>query len=798
MMMKGIHSFSGEDTRTAMDTHNSEKQDLVFVRELFVKALTGVDAWHRPRPQPLSISIWLQTSVARAGTTDHLMYSLNYDVISRKVTRTVESGKFRSLEDVAEHVADAVLKDAAPNQWCKVHVKKPRALLRAGAAEIIIARQKQKAEKNAVSGKDYVIVKPEGTVDSVIIQKLQLVTIIGVNTIERMHKQNIVIDLILHKPPNDVEEGPFNRTYDFRACVDAVSNHVENSTYKTVEAFVTSVAEVVAQLGVWKVTVRAEKPSAITFADAAGVEITRTRDFFEENKNVYSEPMSPGIATPTQAVSGTSTPLFPQSGMELSGGVHTVYIAFGSNMGDSVANVRRALDELNSRNIKILATSSLYESEPMYVTDQDRFLNGVVKAETTLDPLALLDELKDIESNTLKRVKVVEKGPRSIDLDILLYDDLVMNHPRLNIPHIGMLSRTFVLKPLTDIVPSSQVHPLTAESYHQHLEELLAQGTDPTIQASSALRTLIPLPEGRRLALDPCTRTVPTQIMAIINVTPDSFSDAGKVNLDNVVETAEQFVAQGATILDVGGASSNPKSVDPGSDVEMQRVIPAIKALRASPKLAKIPISVDTYQSGVAEAAIKAGADIINDISAGRLDDKMFEVAARLKVPIILNHTRGTPQEMNSLAHYRVMDGEKAVADDSEEAVLEVVTQELEERVNAATEAGIPRWAIILDPGLGFAKNKSHNLTIIRRYHEFLCKREAFSGLTNLVGPSRKRFIGTITGKKEPSERVLGTAVAVTSLIAGGADIVRVHDVKEMVEVVKMADAIYRNVPEDN
>lgn len=779
---------------------------MVFVRELFVKALTGVDAWRRPQPQPVSISIWLQTSVALSGSTDHLIHSLNYDVISRKVTRMVESGKFRTMEDIAERVAREVLKDKIVGQWVRIQVKKPRALLRALNSEIIITRTKK--HQSISDPKDFTVVQGEGTIDVARINKLQLVTIIGVNTIERLHRQNVVIDLTLYKPlPNNSTATGFNPSYDFRGVVETVSSHVENSSYKTVEAFATSVAEVVCRFGVEKVTVRVEKPSAMTFADAAGVEITRSKEYFESAKDVsdsvaaslIASAETPSSLTPPRAQSSVN--LFPQSGGRGFSGLHTAYIAFGSNVGNTIENVRRAVMLLSKQNgiTKVLATSGLYQSEPMYVTDQDKFLNGVVKIETTLEPLLLLDALKDIEYKEMGRVKEVENGPRSIDLDILLYDDdLVMNHERLNIPHIGMLSRSFVLKPLIDLVGTSAVHPLTAETYQEHLDQVCkqdeSQELDPQIQASARLKTVIPLRENRKLIYDLMNhKTVPTQIMAIINVTPDSFSDGGKVDMENIVSVAEKAVSQGATILDVGGMSTHPKSKDPGVEEELNRVIPAITAMRKSQKLAHIPISIDTFRSEVADRAIALGADIINDISGGQLDARIFDIAKKYQVPIVLNHTRGTPQLMTRYADYS--DSESDEEDNSDQMVVDLVARELEERVNAALSAGLHRWQLILDPGIGFAKASHHNLAIIRNFAALRTKRDSLTGIPWLVGTSRKGFIGKITHsspKHQPEQRVWGTAATVTALIAGCADIIRVHDVGEMIQVVKMSDAIYR------
>jgi dihydroneopterin aldolase / 2-amino-4-hydroxy-6-hydroxymethyldihydropteridine diphosphokinase / dihydropteroate synthase len=266
--------------------------------------------------------------------------------------------------------------------------------------------------------------------------------------------------------------------------------------------------------------------------------------------------------------------------------------------------------------------------------------------------------------------------------------------------------------------------------------------------------------------------------MAILNLTPDSFSDGGKhaPNSIEIVQTVREMIQNGAGIIDIGGQSSRPNATEITAEEEIGRVVSAIKAIRQAG--ISIPISIDTYRAKVAVSAISAGADIINDVSAGSLDPAMFSTTAALNVPIILMHMRGTPQTMNSLAKY---DGD----------LIDIIGRELSERVEAAFLAGIRRWNILLDPGLGFAKTGQHNIEIMRRLEE-LRVQSALSGMPWVLGPSRKRFIEGITGEKVPGERVWGTAGAVAACVQGGADIVRVHDVAEMGKVVKMCDAIWR------
>jgi 2-amino-4-hydroxy-6-hydroxymethyldihydropteridine diphosphokinase/dihydropteroate synthase len=275
--------------------------------------------------------------------------------------------------------------------------------------------------------------------------------------------------------------------------------------------------------------------------------------------------------------------------------------------------------------------------------------------------------------------------------------------------------------------------------------------------------------------------------MAILNVTPDSFSDGGRnFRKQNSSEAdyyarlyskIEGFLESGATIIDVGGQTTAPNSPQVSGVEELARVVPAVQ-LFADRKPTDFAISIDTYRATVAEGAIKAGAHIINDVSAGQMDPNMLATMARLGSTVSLMHMRGTPETMNSLAEYP-------------DGLIPTIAKELMERVAEAEAAGIRRWRIILDPGIGFAKTGEQNLEILRRMDE-LRDWPGLRGLPWLLGSSRKRFIGTYTGVKKAERRQWGTAATVAASIQGGADIVRVHDVKEMVPVMKMSDAIWR------
>lgn len=263
-----------------------------------------------------------------------------------------------------------------------------------------------------------------------------------------------------------------------------------------------------------------------------------------------------------------------------------------------------------------------------------------------------------------------------------------------------------------------------------------------------------------------------TYLMGILNVTPDSFSDGGDFNsLDTALSQAIKMAENGADILDIGGQSTRPGAEQITLETELNRVIPIIKLIRQ--KLS-IPISIDTTKSEVAQAAINAGADIVNDISAGTFDQQMFSVVAKLNVPLILMHIRGTPETMQSLTNY----------DD----LISEIYQFFEVRIEAAIKAGIKRSHLIIDPGIGFAKTYSQNLEILRKIPVFKSL-----NLPILIGTSRKSFIGKIIGKNDPKKRVWGTATTCCAAIEKGANILRVHDVQEMNDVIKVADAIYKD-----
>ena len=262
-----------------------------------------------------------------------------------------------------------------------------------------------------------------------------------------------------------------------------------------------------------------------------------------------------------------------------------------------------------------------------------------------------------------------------------------------------------------------------------------------------------------------------TYLMGVLNVTPDSFSDGGLFHQpEAAIAQARTLIAADVDILDVGGQSTRPKAIEISLDEELERVLPIIQAVRQE---SDVPLSIDTTRAAVAQAAIDAGADIVNDISGATYDAEMLPVVAKLGVPIVLMHIRGTPQTMQQLTDYDDLIGD--------------ILALLKARIDAAIACGVARSRIAIDPGIGFAKTYTQSLEILRRLPEFRAL-----GYPLLIGASRKSFIGHILNQPDPQQRVWGTAAACCAAIAGKADLLRVHDVKEMKDVCRVADTLFR------
>jgi dihydropteroate synthase len=260
-----------------------------------------------------------------------------------------------------------------------------------------------------------------------------------------------------------------------------------------------------------------------------------------------------------------------------------------------------------------------------------------------------------------------------------------------------------------------------------------------------------------------------TRIMAILNATPDSFSDGGTYHSpEEAVQAGLNMLAQGADIIDVGGESTRPGAQSVSVEEELARVIPVIQQLRRQTDRF---ISVDTMKAPVAEAALEAGADIINDVSAFQNDPALFEVAARYGAGVVLMHMQGTPQTMQNSPCYT--------------GLIQDIATYLAQRLSLCEQAGISRQQIVIDPGIGFGKTLQHNLEILRNIPAF-----AANGPPVLIGASRKRFLGTLLGRENPRDRLAGNLGAAAWSILHGAHILRVHDVIDTCDMCTLMDTL--------
>ena len=263
-----------------------------------------------------------------------------------------------------------------------------------------------------------------------------------------------------------------------------------------------------------------------------------------------------------------------------------------------------------------------------------------------------------------------------------------------------------------------------------------------------------------------------TSIMGVINLTPDSFSDGGDLNSSKkVLDQVNQFLCNGVDIVDLGAQSTRPGAQEVGSNIEIRRLIPILKLIKS--KYPEILISVDTFNSDVAQEALLNGANWINDVTGGRRDKKILDVVSRFNCPFVITHSRGNSQTMNELSQY--------------DNVLSEVNCSLENLIKNALEKNISMNKIIVDPGIGFSKDLNQNLEILKNLSVF-----KNLNLPILIGASRKRFIGEILNENNPKERDIGT-LAISCLCSQlNIDIVRVHNVKLNYQILKVADRIYR------
>ena len=460
--------------------------------------------------------------------------------------------------------------------------------------------------------------------------------------------------------------------------------------------------------------------------------------------------------------------------------------------------------------MQILSHSALYETAPAYVADQPSFFNAAILAHSDLAPLELLSVLKQVEREAGRNLTGgIRFGPRPLDLDIIFHgsERLSLNSnipdakgsedtPLLQIPHPRWQERSFVKAPVSDLDLGLSSGPaMGPASVSSRLEEVSALWSSReghhggSSEPGEVMRRVLPLPRGRLMAWGG-----KTHLMAILNATPDSFSDGGQLMssdldpagaLDRAVSTARLRVQEGADILDIGGQSTRPSSSRVPEEEELARVIPLIRAIRQAHDLKDTVISVDTYSSRVAREAVSSGADIVNDVSGGRMDREMLPTIDDLQVPFVSMHMREDPGTMQSPENVSYPHG----------CTWRGVADELQQNVDRAVSAGIPAWALIVDPGLGFSKSAEGNIELIRHLGSIkgLMQGPLQRGPV-LMGPSRKSFLGKILGREtQPSDRDSASIAASVACVSSGlVDIIRTHNVKCTADAIKVADAVFR------
>lgn len=422
-----------------------------------------------------------------------------------------------------------------------------------------------------------------------------------------------------------------------------------------------------------------------------------------------------------------------------------ILIALGANLsglhGSPRQAILKALGAMKANGIRVLACSPVYLTAPVPISDQPWYHNAVALIKTHLLPHDLLKLLNKIE-NDFGRIRSERNAPRILDLDILDYHGKQIDEPDLILPHPRMQDRAFVLYPLRDIVPDWK-HPILRE----WVGSLISR-----------------LPKEQEIRND----SLP-MVMGIVNVTPDSFSDGGKYSsTDAAVRHGKQLVAEGASILDIGGESTRPGAEPVGTDEELKRVIPVLEGLQGGGAW----LSVDTRRAEVMRAALETGVQIINDVSALEGDKESLSVVAKSRAHLCLMHMKDQPQTMQDNPVY--------------ENVVAEIHDYLAGRVRVCMDAGIAPDRLMIDVGIGFGKTTAHNVELLKSLGTF---RDL--GVRILLGASRKRFIPDLCGHDiAPVDRLAGSLAAVSAALHHRADIVRVHDVAQTCQFLEVARAI--------
>lgn len=431
---------------------------------------------------------------------------------------------------------------------------------------------------------------------------------------------------------------------------------------------------------------------------------------------------------------------------------HLVYLALGSNIGDRAGNIHTALRAINEY-AAIETTSFLYETAAAYYTNQPTFLNAVCEVTTHLSPIDLLQAI-EATMEKMGRERLIPNGPRVIDIDILLYDDLRFESPELIIPHPGIAERDFVLEPLCDVAGTMR-HPILNTTFFDLWRKLGAANLQKVIPIGDVV-----LPWGGHEK---------TYVMGVLNSEASGTIDS----LDKAVSTAERLVADGADLLEIDAHMILPHQVPTAVDVEIERIAPIIEAVTSA---VDMPLSVNTYQYQIAQAAVEAGAQMINYRCNLQDPEQICTLVTNQWVPLVLtfnpknNFCRGARYQLSTSSTY-----EHTYSQDN---FVDAVRHELRQmRIVVKTDA-VPRWLIVQNPGLSLMSEQHHVRQLIQNLAEITS-----TGYPLLVDPTRVQLIGP--------ERCEEELIALSTLAAhNGASIVRTHSVKRVAKALQVTNAL--------
>ncbi|KAG6380340.1 Dihydropteroate synthase-like protein [Boletus reticuloceps] len=748
-------------------------KDTIRIDELLLTLSFAADGdGNEEHSQAVLLSVIIAHDISKAARSDNVAYSIDYAAVCATLTETLPKTRYTSLEALVERVFKTLFRSHPDVDEASVVVTLQDAL-----PHVTIETTRRRGQTSTGPYR-------------FVINKLTFSAILGVNPRERIEKQPVVFDITIDRGVTSQERFPFV------ALATSIHQTFTASAYLTVEAFASAVAWHVLKYTrdpEDTVTIKLSKPNALTFAASAQIQITRQRNDFAD---VFA-----GRGSEAEAEHSGSSSSF-----------HSVALALGSNLGDRFANIETALRLLEvptsmlsnlpeDAQVSVVDTSFMYETAPMYVTDQPRFANCACMIETNLAPMELLRLVKEIET-AVGRMPSMRFGPRAVDLDILMYDDrLVDTRPpdsrasldnligELVIPHPRMCEREFVLRSLHDMIPH-YIHP----SYNKTIRALLDELVSTQTESDFPMLKVMPFPkyplndiEGTKIhgihvpptatywtmSSNPAKHGRPrkTHLMATLNVTPDSFSDGAQHNtLPTALAYTTAAISSGADMIDIGGYSTRPGAATVSTDEELARVLPVVQAIRAhpSPAVRDVLLSVDTFRWEVAARAVRAGVNCINDVYAFTgpaypLDAASWEHLARMRtvarelcVPVVLMHSRGDAGQNKGYDAYNNGGG-----------IVAAVQTELGLKVDKIVRGpgGVRRWLVLVDPGIGFSKPVERQLALMRSLgrvtapasapaskptlaHEPAqeCERSGnpLAGYPLLVGPSKKSVWGTV------------------------------------------------------